>query len=58
MSPSIKAINKLLYMPTGCGEQNLITVVPRIIILDYLSRSNRLTSELRNQLIGGLRNGL
>ncbi|KAG8176848.1 hypothetical protein JTE90_001987 [Oedothorax gibbosus] len=57
MAPSIKAIHKLLYMPNGCGEQNLITVVPRITIMDYLSRSNRLTSELSNQLIGGLRNG-
>ncbi|GFT73842.1 CD109 antigen [Nephila pilipes] len=57
MGPSIKAIDKLLYMPAGCGEQNLITVVPRIIIMEYLSKTNRLSPALRNQLIGGLRNG-
>ncbi|GIY98687.1 CD109 antigen [Caerostris extrusa] len=57
MGPSIKAIDKLLYMPTGCGEQNLITIVPRVIIMEYLSKTNRLTTAIRNQHIGGLRNG-
>ncbi|XP_055932294.1 CD109 antigen-like isoform X3 [Argiope bruennichi] len=57
MGPSINSIDKLLYMPTGCGEQNLITVVPRIIVMEYLSKTNRLSPAIRNQLIAGLRNG-
>ncbi|XP_071036540.1 thioester-containing protein 1 allele R1 [Parasteatoda tepidariorum] len=57
MTPSMKSINKLLYMPTGCGEQNLITIIPHIIILDYLSQSNRLTSDKKDQLISDLRLG-
>ncbi|KFM80556.1 CD109 antigen, partial [Stegodyphus mimosarum] len=57
MGPCIKFINKLLYMPTGCGEQNLVTVVPRIIALDYLSKTNRLTAAMKDKLISDLRYG-
>ncbi|XP_054716193.1 CD109 antigen-like [Uloborus diversus] len=55
MAPSINSIHKLLYMPHGCGEQNLITIVPQIIILDYLA--NRVTSAIKERAIAGLRSG-
>ncbi|XP_035230525.1 CD109 antigen-like, partial [Stegodyphus dumicola] len=55
MGPCIKFINKLLYMPTGCGEQNLMTVVPRIIALDYLLKTNSLTAAMKDKLISDLR---
>jgi len=57
MAPSIKNINKLLYVPTGCGEQNLITIVPRMIILEYLAKSNRLTSSMKDRLIRSVKRG-
>lgn len=57
MGPSINNLNKLLYMPNGCGEPNLITVVPRIIALDYLARSNKLNENMKAQAIFNLRKG-
>lgn len=37
-------------MPSGCGEQNMLYFVPDIIVLDYLTSSNRLTSEVEAKL--------
>ena len=57
MGPSIKNLDKLLYMPSGCGEQNLVTIVPRVIALEYLAKSNRLTEAIRAKAIANLRKG-
>lgn len=57
MGPSIKNLDKLLYMPSGCGEQNLVTIVPRVIALEYLAKSNRLTENIRAKAIANLRKG-
>lgn len=57
MGPSIKHLDKLLYMPSGCGEQNLVTIVPRVIVLEYLAKSNRLTENIRAKAIESLRKG-
>lgn len=57
MGPSIKNLDKLLYMPSGCGEQNLVTIVPRVIALEYLARSNRLTENIKAKAIANLRKG-
>lgn len=57
MGPSIKNLDKLLYMPSGCGEQNLVTIVPRVIALEYLAKSNRLTDNIKAKAIANLRKG-
>lgn len=57
MGPSIKNLDKLLYMPSGCGEQNLATIVPRVIALEYLSKSNKLPESVRAKAIANLRKG-
>lgn len=33
---TIKNIDKLVRMPFGCGEQNMINFVPNILVLNYL----------------------
>uniref|UniRef100_A0A182NVA7 Alpha-2-macroglobulin domain-containing protein n=1 Tax=Anopheles dirus TaxID=7168 RepID=A0A182NVA7_9DIPT len=33
----IQNLDKLIKLPTGCGEQNMIKFVPNIIALDYLT---------------------
>lgn len=39
LAPVYKNIGKLLAVPTGCGEQNMIKVVPNILLLDFLTAS-------------------
>lgn len=40
---SVKNMEKLIRMPDGCGEQNMLNFVPNIVILDYLKTTNQLT---------------
>ena len=36
MGPTLKNLDKLLKLPFGCGEQNMINFAPNLYILDYL----------------------
>ncbi|XP_041662735.1 alpha-2-macroglobulin-like protein 1 [Cheilinus undulatus] len=45
MGSALNNIEKLLRMPSGCGEQNMLRFVPNIFILDYLDSTHQLTEE-------------
>ncbi|XP_073826185.1 thioester-containing protein 1 allele R1-like isoform X2 [Musca autumnalis] len=36
MATTVENLDKLVQKPSGCGEQNMINLVPNILILDYL----------------------
>ena len=36
MGPSLANLGELLTIPTGCGEQNLITMAPNVAVLQYV----------------------
>lgn len=40
---AVKNLEKLIRLPTGCGEQSMLKFVPNIVVLDYLRASNQLT---------------
>ncbi|XP_037033232.1 CD109 antigen-like [Bradysia coprophila] len=46
---TIKNFEKLIRLPTGCGEQNMMNFVPNIVILDYLTNSHQLTAEVEGR---------
>lgn len=37
MGPSIEGLERLIQMPFGCGEQNMITFTPNIFVRRYLA---------------------
>merc|ERR1719334_524294 len=41
VGPAINNLEDLLYFPKGCGEQNLDSLVPALILLDYLQEVGR-----------------
>ena len=41
MAPSLENLGNLVKLPTGCGEQNMIRLVPNIYLLDYLKGTNQ-----------------
>ena len=45
MGPSITGLTRLLMMPYGCGEQNMITFVPNIFVINYLKATFNLRPE-------------
>lgn len=57
MGPSLTGLEGLLRLPTGCGEQNMVKFAPNIFIMQYLSSTNQLTSNIKTKAIGFLRTG-
>ena len=45
MGPTLKNLDRLLTLPFGCGEQNMINFAPNIYILDYLHGTQQLKPE-------------
>ncbi|XP_022071816.2 alpha-2-macroglobulin-like [Acanthochromis polyacanthus] len=46
---ALKNIDGLLRMPFGCGEQNMVLLVPNIYILQYLENTQQLTPAIREK---------
>lgn len=49
MGPVLENIDKLIQMPFGCGEQNMLNFVPNIVISRYLNATNRMTKDLQSK---------
>ncbi|WAR21624.1 CD109-like protein [Mya arenaria] len=49
MGPSISGLDKLLRLPTGCGEQNMIKFAPNIFIIKYLEATDNLDATIMNK---------
>ncbi|XP_062572332.1 CD109 antigen-like isoform X2 [Saccostrea cucullata] len=57
MVPSIKGLEKLITLPTGCGEQTLIGFAPDVFIYEYLKKSGQLTAKWKRILIDYIEKG-
>ncbi|XP_077026087.1 alpha-2-macroglobulin-like [Tamandua tetradactyla] len=57
LGSAMKNIQNLLRMPFGCGEQNMVLFAPNIYILDYLNKTQQLTSEIKSKAINYLNTG-
>nr|BAR45598.1 thioester-containing protein 1 [Epanerchodus sp. RS-2014] len=51
MGPTVNNLDKLIKMPYGCGEQNMINFVPNIAVSDYLNTTNQFSDKLRTKAI-------
>ena len=57
MGPALSGLDKLLRLPTGCGEQNLVKFSPNVYVMQYLENIQQLTESIRNKAVGFLRTG-
>ena len=57
MGPSLSGLDKLLKMPTGCGEQNMLGFTPNIYVLQYLTSTNQLTSDVESKAKSYMKTG-
>ncbi|XP_052446900.1 C3 and PZP-like alpha-2-macroglobulin domain-containing protein 8 isoform X1 [Carassius gibelio] len=46
MGPTLKNLDKLLRLPFGCGEQNMIHFAPNVFVLKYLQKTHQLSSDV------------
>lgn len=47
---TIKNLNKLIRLPSGCGEQNMLNFVPNIVILKYLKVIGQLKPDIERKI--------
>lgn len=57
LGPTVNNLDKLLRMPQGCGEQNMLNFVPNIVIAKYLKRVNRLTPAIEKRSLHFMESG-
>lgn len=57
MGSALQNLDKLLTLPTGCGEQNMVKFAPNIYIQEYLQNSGQLTDAVREKALNFLRVG-
>merc|ERR1711962_257707 len=49
MAPALQNVGGLVRIPTGCGEQNMVGLVPNIYLLQYLDSTDQSEPELEEK---------
>lgn len=57
IGPGLSNVDDLLRLPYGCGEQNMINLVPNIVILNYLKNTKRLRDIQRAKAVKNIESG-
>ncbi|KAG8221830.1 hypothetical protein J437_LFUL003464 [Ladona fulva] len=57
LGPSLENLDSLVQLPVGCGEQNMVLLVPNIHVLDYLESTDQINPELRSKAILNMEKG-
>ncbi|XP_061439274.1 alpha-2-macroglobulin-like protein 1 isoform X4 [Rhineura floridana] len=57
LGTSLEHIDRLVQIPLGCGEQNLMKFVPNIFILQYLEKTNQAAPPFKKNTIEFLQSG-
>lgn len=58
MGPALKGVKKLVRLPVGCGEQNMVLFAPNIFVLDYLTSTNKLSEEVSEECMNNMKIGM
>jgi CD109 antigen len=58
LGPTLDGLERLVRLPTGCGEQTMITFAPQVYVTGYLDAVNSLPAELRKNLQSNIAVGL
>ena len=46
MGNTIKNLDNLVRMPTGCGEQNMVGFVPNIFVMKYMEKTGQVDKDI------------
>ena len=57
MGPTVNGLDKLLRMPTGCGEQTMLGLAPDVFVTNYLAATNQLTTEIESKALTYMEKG-
>jgi len=54
MGPTLSGLERLLQMPFGCGEQNMISMAPNVYIASYLEAVGKLGADTEERAVGNM----
>jgi CD109 antigen len=57
LGPTMVNLEQLIRLPTGCGEQNMVHLMPNLIILQYLRYTRQITPTIQNEALELLEKG-
>ncbi|XP_067387062.1 alpha-2-macroglobulin-like protein 1 [Emydura macquarii macquarii] len=57
MGTALQNLDRLLSLPFGCGEQNMVLLVPNIFVLQYLEKTKQATPEIRDKALKFMKTG-
>ncbi|XP_013402650.1 C3 and PZP-like alpha-2-macroglobulin domain-containing protein 8 [Lingula anatina] len=57
MGPTLSNLDKLLRLPFGCGEQNMVHFAPNVFVLKYLETTKQLTDKVKEKTLDYLIQG-
>ncbi|XP_067387064.1 alpha-2-macroglobulin-like protein 1 [Emydura macquarii macquarii] len=57
LGTALQNLDRLVQMPSGCGEQNMVLFAPIIYVLQYLEKTGQLSEELKARAVGFLQTG-
>ncbi|XP_071986598.1 alpha-2-macroglobulin-like protein 1 [Engystomops pustulosus] len=57
LGTALQNLDKLIRMPSGCGEQNMVIMAPIIYVLGYLKATQQLSAQQKQRAIGFLQSG-
>ncbi|NXJ05383.1 A2ML1 protein, partial [Odontophorus gujanensis] len=57
MGLALQNLDRLVQMPHGCGEQNMVLFTPIVYVLQYLEKTRQLTPVIKERATGFLHNG-
>ncbi|XP_070557715.1 alpha-2-macroglobulin-like isoform X2 [Ptychodera flava] len=57
MGPTLSGLDRLLTVPHGCGEQNMVSLTPNIFVLQYLTQTDQVTAEIEERALANIKRG-
>ncbi|XP_058840094.1 thioester-containing protein 1 allele R1-like, partial [Topomyia yanbarensis] len=57
LGAALTNLGNLIRLPTGCGEQNMLNLVPSVIALEYMSNTGTLNDAIKKKAIDYLQKG-
>ncbi|KAJ8039538.1 Alpha-2-macroglobulin-like protein 1 [Holothuria leucospilota] len=57
MGPTLSNLDHLVQVPFGCGEQNMLTFVPNVLAMQYLTATDQLTPDVAKQATDNMKRG-
>ncbi|XP_071955990.1 pregnancy zone protein-like [Antedon mediterranea] len=57
MGPALNNLDRLIRLPTGCGEQNIVGMAPNVYVLTYLINTGQADDQTKKRVVFNIESG-